>query len=415
MTEVVSGTADTRPYFFLSYAHAKYKAQGSPGSLVRQFFEDLRGHVEELTSAVVPGFMDADIPLAEPWSDELATALGRCRVFVPVINAGYCDRAWCGKEWGGFAQRLQPSASDGKLPAAIVPVWWMPRKKIVLPSSIRHLQLDPPSGLFPAEYTDQGLYSLIIKRVDEKKYKSLYRDAVLQLAQLVVEAGQVTKLPDGPPVAWDTAPNIFAEHQARHAMHRIRVRVAAYPTIIPAGAKPREPARATLNYYYGYAMREWTPYRSDSDTTLIVGAAEAVISRLGHHALVDPLDDPVVPAPKPSPTVLLVDPWAPGVPEVAAKLRAIDRRPLPVVVPWNEKDEETVKEGPRLARNLGQALRRSLALTGSAGRVPTLKAFTDVDFPKAVNEAIARYLKTAPTYPPVQPSPMGRPSLRPEL
>lgn len=408
MADWVSGRTDIRPYFFLSYRHSEYQPlDGTDQDFwIKKFHQDLCKDVNHLTSAVEPGYMDAGVRTGADWRDKLAKALGGCRVFVPVLSAGYCDSAWCGKEWGAFAERMRLHTVEGEVQQAIVPVSWGPRMPPDLPAFVRNLQLRAEN--LPDEYYQFGLYGMM----KLERFRAAYELSVLLLARLIGEVGEEADLPVSPPIDLDDARNAFADHQARDAPFPIRVKVASY-RIAPVTrdqdtATAGPPARS--DYYYGHQMRDWMPYRaSEEDTTTIVSCAETVIADLGLHTVLDPLDDEADDA-EPAPSVMLVDPWVANVPDTAAKLRRIDQRAVHVVLPWNSQDRELGSHRDSLRTGLREMLRNSLQLKGSATGVPTHEAF-HAQLPKAVYEAISRHQGTAPAYPPARPSSMGRPSL----
>jgi FxsC-like protein len=402
-----SSDSEDRPYFFLSYARAKYHPPGRSARdpHVTEFFNQLCGHISEFAGTAFPGFMDTEIPNGNVWSEDLARALGSCRVFVAVLNGAYCTSAWCGKEWAGFIGRLSRlPASDGSVPSEIVPVLWLPpRSSDLAPAVLRHQQ---GSNAFPPEYQAEGLYALKV----HPRWREAYRRSVFLLAAQIYEAGRASRVPLSGPIDWDSVPNAFEQHLARETMYQIRVRVAAYP----ANAAQANPARSSDNYYYGRTMLEWMPYRDKTDTTQIAARAQTVISDMRYRAVLDPLDAPVVPKPEPSPSVLLVDPWAPGEPAVGSLLSQIDHHePAHVVIPWNEDDRETESNGAMLRSNLAKTLPQSLAIPGSAKFVQRL-TFVD-DFRDVVNDAVALYRKTATVYPPSQAASMSKPILRPDI
>ena len=127
MTGAGSTGGAEQPYFFLSYARSHDRSANQ--QQLTRFYDEIRGHLSNFTTRV-PGFMDVNMTVGGTWSDNLAAALAGCQVFVPVLKDGYCRSVWCGKEWGGFDQRLRGQAtSNGGKPIAIVPVLWIPRDR----------------------------------------------------------------------------------------------------------------------------------------------------------------------------------------------------------------------------------------------------------------------------------------------
>jgi FxsC-like protein len=393
-----------QPYFFLSYHRSEYRPDDGfdPDYWVKRFFSDLCRDVNQFAAASNPGFMDRQTPVGSPWRDRLAEAISCCKVFVPLLTPGYFTSEFCGREWTAFARRLQMDAAGGSAPTAIVPVLWHRLHAVDLPPQVSRLNLTPTG--FPKAYEQQGLFVLMRLR----SYSSSYTRSVLKIAQAINESGRAANLAAAEPVDLDSVPNAFAEHQARNTSHRVRIIVAAHP-VGPGPGKTAAPVQAAgprSSYYYGHKMREWNPYRSPTSVTPIARYAEDVIVGLNHLAFLAPLDEPAVP-PAPMPSVVLLDPWAVEVPEIAGRLRDLDRQLPHVVVPWNLEDEQTISAVSRLERNIRELMPESLALNGSALQVTTLEAFRAA-LPKAVYEAISRHFRTAPAYPPDEPPSMDR-------
>jgi FxsC-like protein len=327
-------------------------------------------------------------------------------VFVPVLKDGYCSSVWCGKEWGGFDQRLREQATaNGSKPIAIVPVLWIPRDRCNLAPEVTGIQ--DTSGEFPPEYEQEGLYALAV----QPRWKRAYEATTFKIAELIHTVGQRAMLWPSEPLDWDATPNAFSEHQATDDSHRIRVRIAAYQedgTPVPSG-------RVRDRYYYGREMREWMPYRVPDNTVQIAARATVVISEMSCHAVIDPLDHELEPRPMPSPTVMLVDPWAPEHPRTAEQLSKIDRtEPAHVVVPWNVADRQVEDNGEDLRARLRATLLRSFELPGSGKYVLRPEAFR-ADFTGAVNQAVAEYRRHGAVFPPSGPGSMHKPDLNPNI
>ena len=396
--------ADDQPYFFLSYHRSEYRPDDGfdPDSPVKRFFAHLCRDVNQFAGAPNPGFMDRQTPVGHPWRDRLAEAIACCKVFVPLLTPEYFNSPVCGREWTAFSQRMQADPAGRGAQAAIVPVLWHRLQPAELPAQVSRLNLTP-SG-FPKAYEEQGLF--VLQRL--KSFSGSYTKSVLQIAQAIRDTGKAANLAATEPVDLDSVANAFDDHQARSTSHRIRVIIAACSTsLIPVEtAAPHDPPGPRSSYYYGHKMREWNPYRSLNSVTPIARFAEDVISALSHWASLEALDEPMV-GPTPMPSVILLDPWATEIPEIASRLSDLDRQRPHVVVLWNREDEQTASAAARLEQRIHQVLPESLALNGSAPQVLTLDAFR-VALPKAVYEAIARHFRTAPAYPPNVPPSMDR-------
>ncbi|MDN3359125.1 TIR-like protein FxsC [Actinomadura sp. DC4] len=390
------------PYFFLSYARSKYQPDdgSDPDLWVKKLYKALCYDVHHLTASPNPGFMDLQTPLGSQWPAMLSGALSQCRVFVALLSPGYFTSEYCGKEWAVFTERMRAHSGGGEPPIALIPALWTPFRLDELPPEVSEIQLIPPG--FPRTYGEEGFFGLMKLR----RYNQAYKESVLLMAKTIKRIAEETNLRTCTPPDLAEVENAFAVHQAKSVARRVQVTVAAYslPASRAEGADRSLQSRSP--YYYGHTMREWTPYRSRTDSTPIARYAEQVIAGLGHQAVIAPLDEPEVEA-APAPSIMVVDPWAAGVPAIGDRLRRLDDPPRHVIVPWNNDDEDTTRDEDRLERDLTATVGRSLALNGSARRVPTLKAFRE-QLPKAVNEAITRHFKTAPAYPPQEP-PVERP------
>ena len=390
------------PYFFFSYHRSVYGPR-DPDRWSRKLFDDLRDKVYNLVGSSNPGFRDVQVPLAAEWPGELAEALASCRVFVPVLWPPYFTSEFCGKEWEAFTRRARMHPEHGAVHAAMVPLLWSPFRLDELPPQFSNMNLIPP-GL-SQRYQDYGIYGLMTLKSNQRAYE----DSLFALAKVIKETAEATNLPTCEPMDLATIPSAFAKHQAAQVIHQIRVIVAACP-----GGGGRSA------YYYGRTMLEWTPYRDAADPLPIAQQAERIIAGLGHHAVINGIDSAVakgidsspvgVGSPLQSPVVVILDPWAAAVPSIRDKLRVLDAEPVHILVPWSDADEETASAAARLDEDLRTAMPASLALTGSAPRVPTPEAFRS-QLPKVVNEAIVTHFRTAPAYPPTEPPSMDKPTL----
>jgi hypothetical protein len=402
------------PYFFFSYHRSdRSSGKGDPDRWARRLFDDLCDRVYNRTGTSNPAFRDRQVSLASEWPGELAGALACCRVFVPVLWPPYFASDFCGKEWAAFTRRTVMHLGPHRAHAAMVPLLWSPFRLDELPPQVSNLNLIPP-GL-SQKYEDEGIFGLMTLQ----RHRATYQDSLNLITKMIIEAAQ-TNLPPCTPANLKSIPSAFADHLATLDTHQIQVIVAARPV-----GGDRSP------YYYGRTMLEWSPYRNPVDPLSIAQHAERIIAALGHHAIVESIDSategndvdgaslagvrPTAGEPGSGhllrrPVVVLLDPWAASVPWIRDKLRLIDAWQVHVVVPWNDADEQTAGQAARLREDIRAAMPGSVALNGSMPLVPTLETFRS-QLPKAVNEAIATYFRTAPAYPPEEPSSMDKPTL----
>jgi FxsC-like protein len=396
---------DKRPHFFLSYARSRYRPDddSDPDRWVAKLYKDLCLDVSHATGTSVPGFMDRQIPVGTEWPNHLEEALSSCRVFVALFSPAYFTSEYCGKEWAAFVQRAERYSTGSDRPHPIIPAMWMPMEIGDLPSSLQSLQNF--SSAFPPAYAAEGLYGIM----KLGRYREQYKETVLRLANLIKERAAECELAVGPVSTLDSLRSPFVEHPPPATRPPVRLTLAAQS--LDQLPKDRDP------YYYGRNAREWTPYRSHDQTMPIGAYAEQVLEELGHPSVVVGIDEsehnPAEAAD--SLGLLIVDPWATRDPAIGKQLRQMDRHPVNVLAPTNGDDPQTAAADAELMASLEEVLGDSLALSGSAGHIRTIKAFRDA-LPKAVHQAITRYFKTTDAHPPLTPPKMPRPRLqRPQL
>jgi FxsC-like protein len=399
---------DSRPFFFLSYAHTPSwgPESGDPDHWVRVLFKDLCNHIMALTDLPAgsnAGFMDREMRSGEGWPERLSENLATCRVFVPLFSQRYFSSEMCGREWYAFSERmLHARATGAGSVSAIVPALWTRVDLTELPDSVRHIHLDN-SG-FGNRYTSNGIYGLIkLNRLRDE-----YEETVYGLADRIVQAAHECRLPPGRPRDYESTPSAFKPRGAepRH----IQLTVAA-------------PTRETVPEHrdkeaYGDDALDWNPYHLESSRPL-PAHAEELIRSLDYRVTVvsfddeDPGDkttvaDPQVPGGRPG--ILLVDQWALTDEERRRRLKTFDAcaRPWVSAMVPRSKDDAQCHGGPgrRLSEELERVMptileraRRSDSRIAVNG-VPTLKAFTKV-LPDVVAHTTRQYLKNAePRLPP---------------
>jgi FxsC-like protein len=222
----------------------------------------------------------------------------------------------------------------------------------------------------------------------------IYREVISRLAARIMEVAQTSLFPVDAAPDWDLTPNAFGEYQAEIGPKQVRIIMAVYPAGTATMTSQCSPARENGHRFYGHTMRAWSPYRDGTDDGTLAARAVGLVEGMGHTAVLDPLDEraPGVDAPAPAPTVLLVDPWALGVPQIAEQLQAIDHEdPVHVVVPWNVNDEETRRLEAPLRANLNRSIPNCMRLQGSQRHVTDLFDFR-AKFPKTVGMAIKKFV-----------------------
>jgi hypothetical protein len=109
-------------YFFFSYS------RDNNDQYLRAFYSDLDKAVKDKVGGGKRSFIDqSGNEPGDVWEDNLETALSTSRVFVAMATASYCQKAYCGKEWAAFHDRLERYSHAANLPERAplsIPVLW---------------------------------------------------------------------------------------------------------------------------------------------------------------------------------------------------------------------------------------------------------------------------------------------------
>lgn len=182
-------SAEPDLYFFLSFAGEN----DTDDARVARFFAELSEEVgveagvgrAEHSSL---GFLSiVNLRLGTDWSEEIASALGRCRVFVALCSPSYFASASCGVEWRAFTDRLAAYEREHHRPApALLPVCWVPMRMPAVADAIQYTdrQLSEPMAR-------HGLRTLM--RLE--KHRDDYQVFVSELARLIVAVGAEHAVP----------------------------------------------------------------------------------------------------------------------------------------------------------------------------------------------------------------------------
>jgi hypothetical protein len=177
------------PHFFLSFAGDN----DTDDRRVTTFFNDLCDDVGVASgagrsSAATRGFLSLQsLRLGADWSDEIADALGRCRVFVALCSPSYFASASCGVEWRAFQDRLRGyERLHGKPAPALLPVCWVPMRMPGVASGIQYTD-----GDLSAPMARLGLRRMM--RLSQ--HRDDYQDFVSRLAGLIVDVGRSHPVP----------------------------------------------------------------------------------------------------------------------------------------------------------------------------------------------------------------------------
>ncbi|WP_427165504.1 TIR-like protein FxsC [Streptomyces sp. C1-1] len=401
-----AGADATAPYFFLSYAHipSVRPDEPDPDLWVHRLFRDLCEHIRNLTAHPgAPGFMDRSMQAGQIWTEELADALGGCRVLVPLYSPRYFISPWCGREWAAFSDRRvrhrDPEARG--TPSAIVPALWAPVPDRRLPDCVKEVQYAQPE--LGDRYRTFGLYGLAKLHA----FRRDYQKAVLHLARRIVEVGENVIVERGDPDGLSTAPDAFTAPPGTPSPAGRRLRIS-----VAAGCLGRLPEGRSTQYY-GPTALHWNPYHPASDQPLAQVAA-GIATRLDFRADVSEFDHRAAPAD--APEVLLIDRWLLRDPDHRTRLGEYDTGdgpPVGLVVPWNDDDPDGDESEHELAAQLDATLPRRVRQGREACRaavrgVPDERSFREV-LPRVVRWAEGQYLRRAQSRtPPGQATPRFR-------
>jgi FxsC-like protein len=418
---MVSGR-DDRPYFFLSYARTPKRDpadRDDPDRWVFKLYRDLCAEILQMTDArpEEAGFMDRENKIGAQWSPELAWALARCRVFVPLYSPRYFESDSCGREWFAFARReITKQARGGQVVDAIVPGLWtrLPRER--LPDVAQSVQFDHKA--LGERYCAEGFYGIM----KLQNYRADYQRAVHRLAERIIAIGE-----ESVPLAdeavlnriaaadFDSLPSAFGPESARRtADGQVHIAVLAHDvSTLPAGRTAD---------YYGDTANAWTPYQPDSAQPVAEYAQELIRKCLDCKSVVGPVGRDMANwsatgAPMP-PSLYLVDAWVSLSVKHQEQLRRLDSMTEPwvsVLVPWNAQDPGMREADEELRAKLEQQLGRKLRgvprrCPMAAAGIPTLQDFGQI-LPEMTMVMLKRFRKEATAHPPAGPV-IARPRLR---
>lgn len=411
---------NTRPYFFLSYAHTPGTGSSGhdPNLWVHRLYDDLCEAIMEITphpEGVPVGFMDRGMHLGEGWVGRLSDALANCRVFVPLYSPRYFRSEPCGQEWRGFATRpVVRHAGDHQ--TGIVPVWWVrvPRENLpVVASSLQFNHSD-----FGTDYLNEGM--LALSKLGY--FRESYELAVHRLAQRIVHVAESVEIEQGTTEDFLTLPSAFA---VPTPSRQLRISVLACDT------RRLPPGRAARTY--GVNALDWQPYWRESDLSL-ARHAQGVVRKLNFHTSVHLFEDEAelllgaegggdAPVVEPSaPGVLLLDRWAlldPERRELVKRFDELNPTWVSVLEPWADDDPDCRDAEDDLGELAGQTLPRKRGeirptFHGIQDGLPTLTAF-DRELPLAALRAMSGFEdRTRERHPPEDPG-TPRPNLRDAL
>lgn len=353
-------------YIFFSYSRVH-----SQEAYLGEFFKDLSNEITQrvrLSKGEEIYFFDQeDIELGRDWKAAIVEALQTSKVMVPIYSPPYFDSEYCGKEWQFFQMRREEYIKKKfgpELPPVIKPVIWLPPVPEDLGAAISAAQY--MSGNPNDVFNKKGLRYVLKKK---EEFKSPYTDYVEKLAQEIIDAARdYSKLPPLdviPPFGDVTPPPPFPSRVAAAAggVQSSNVELPQHVRFVFIAADPagfgnlRNPAP-----YIKKGGGQWKPYYPDPEND-IYPLVQHIVS--GNELRFSSDELPFGPdlmlqveqaREEGKIVILLVDGWTVNWDAGAQRiLQEFDKRNYincSVLVPWNEKDEDTTRLRDRIEATL---------------------------------------------------------------
>ncbi len=358
-------------WFFLSYNRDDNK-----DGYIKKFFADLHERVASKTATLNKaevGFFDGEaIEVGEKWSQELEGGLQTSRCFISLFTPTYFQKKFCGKEWAVFESRQEcyraTLAASAPPPALILPVLWEKKKDVepMLPSALSAYQFNHDD--FGENYAAYGLRQMM--RLN--KLQDDYLEFIDKFADKLVAAAKAHQLPPlaklqsildiiptfpasaTPPVAPIVAPSTT----------KANPRYVKFVFVVGPQAELQAANLRSKFDQYGASPGEWHPYLPDTtdDIEVLVNniVADEKFVPQGSIPVDEKLIEQIEKADEGNQIVVfVVDTWTLRLPSYYQRMRKADEE-LPftnciVVVPWNEKDAETIQQSDLLQKKLKAA------------------------------------------------------------
>jgi FxsC-like protein len=359
---------------------------------VHKLYRDLSLAINQFSDSHSVGFMDREISLGNEWREDLADALARCRVFVPLYSPRYFKSEYCGKEWASFAIRaINEKARNPDITAAIVPALWVAMEEESLPGVARDIQFNHHE--LGDRYSKEGFWGII----KLSRYRDAYQMAVDGLAKRIVDVAKNARIGTARRLDLTAVQSAFGDGNSEGNAMEFTV-VAPDISSVPSGRDAS---------YYGARPRDWRPYLPEIRLPISDYAAglthtfgcDANVGTISDHF--DNVGDGIK-----APGLFLVDAWVTRNPEARRQLLRFDELDHPwtsLLLPWSRDDGEIAGSEPELREELAQCLGRKLAsiphqYQREAVDIKTLQEFADV-LPKMAMKMRRRFLQNVPVPP----------------
>lgn len=371
-------------WFFMSYAGRDLvltSKEGSTGdAYLNIFFNDLAkevaakaGLLKTRKESEVGFIAGASIETGDIWPDTLVEALQTCRAFICVYSRSYFCSEYCGKEFQVFLDRLNrynatlpPKTTPPRL---IMPVLWehpdtYPKQ---LPPALANVQFTHDK--FGKAYAENGLNFLMRQKQHEDDYNKFVVNFALHLMR-EVEAHPVPPLPL-PPSIEDVKPAFpvpLEKKRLATAPEDAGPKVARFIFVAGRNAEYLD-VRRKLDAYGSDNAREWKPYHPRINEPVGITTQKVAFEEnlYYEHA---PIDEDFIKRLRDAEAsniivIIIVDPWSVKLKTYEKQMSDYDLYNFVncgILIPWNDEDEETKKDGDALKKRIEEIFSRNFVL-----------------------------------------------------
>jgi len=310
-----------------------------------------------------------NLKIGEKWESELREALEVSSVFLCLTSPGYFSRAFCGREFYIFDQRVKKyEGVNGLQPPAIIPVIWAPHPMPPI------LETYVWQADFPREYEEKGLKEL--RWLKSAHYKKIVAAIGRRIVDIWKKREKQAELASDVALEFDQIPNAFGGviDEAANAEGWVLGPEVAN-VIYGAGTRHAVPSLG-MAPKYGDSPRDWKPYLPPSPHT-VADLAKAVIHgqalRYREIPVDDNLETELISAQERKNLILMIADPASISDEENSKLSEFD--PLKpegtaLLIPWDES-----QQSPWQRKELQEGIERVFPVksrTPSCYRAPIL-------------------------------------------
>jgi hypothetical protein len=187
------------PYFYLSYARDPAEPGRGEVPDVRRFFRLLCTYLSQLAAdiasdesgpspSMVPGYLAGEPSGGPQLQPRMLNALSSCRVFVPLLSAGYLGDVRCQGEWASFRRRDDVRRQHHPFGlSAIVPVLWEPMTGADFSEWVSDVQV--ADATLGGEYVRRGIRALMVEN------SPAYPKAVFRIARRIHDVAECLPTP----------------------------------------------------------------------------------------------------------------------------------------------------------------------------------------------------------------------------